>query len=252
MKTEIVPDNQPNHHPPTAIILLSGGLDSATVLAIAKQQGFHCIALSFDYGQRHRWELNASKQVAGVFQVERHVIMPIDLSLFGGSALTDNTISVPEMHDQAQIAHRATDESTIPITYVPARNTVFLSLALAFAETCNACDLFIGINAVDYSGYPDCRPEFVRAFEQLANLATKAGVEGTRFHIHTPLINMTKAEIIKTGTQLGINYAITHSCYNPDTASGGACGKCESCVLRQKGFEDAEIPDPTRYHTKPV
>jgi len=250
MKTEIVPDNQSNQNSPTAIILLSGGLDSATVLAIAKQRGFRCIALSFDYGQRHRWELNASKQVAEVFQVERHVIMPIDLSLFGGSALTDDAIAVPELSDICQIVHQTTDESTIPITYVPARNTVFLSLALAFAEACNACDIFIGINALDYSGYPDCRPEFVDAFEQLANLATKAGVEGTRFRIHTPLIDKTKAEIIETGTNFGLDYAITHSCYNPDPASGGACGICESCVLRKKGFNDAGIHDPTRYHMK--
>jgi 7-cyano-7-deazaguanine synthase len=220
-----------------AIVLVSGGLDSATVLAAARRQGFACYAISFDYGQRHRAELAAADRVAEALGAEEHRVVPIDLSAFGGSALTDDTIAVPE-------SGVVPDE--IPVTYVPARNTVFLSLALAWAEVLGATDLFIGVNAVDYSGYPDCRPEFIDAFQRLANLATKAGVEGESFSVHTPLIDLSKADIIRLGVELGVDYSLTVSCYQADP-SGAACGKCDSCRLRRQGFENAGVPDPTRY-----
>jgi 7-cyano-7-deazaguanine synthase len=223
-----------------AVVLVSGGLDSATVLAIARQQGFHCYALSFDYGQRHRFELEAAARVAAAHGVERHITVPLDLRAFGGSALTDE-IAVPKDRGDAEMSEG------IPITYVPARNTIFLSVALGWAEVLGASDLFIGVNAVDYSGYPDCRPEFIAAFEQLANLATKSGVEGTaRWRVHTPLISLTKGEIIRLGLSHGVDYGLTHSCYDPDPA-GRACGHCDSCRLRLKGFADAGIPDPAPY-----
>jgi 7-cyano-7-deazaguanine synthase len=218
-----------------AVILLSGGLDSATVLAMASSQGYACYALSMDYGQRHATELNAARAIAEDAAVERHEIISLDLRQFGGSALTDDSIDVPtELSED------------IPVTYVPARNTIFLSLALAFAETLDAHDIFVGVNAVDYSGYPDCRPEYIQAFESMANLATKAGVEGNGFRINAPLIRMTKAEIIQTGTVLGVDYSKTVSCYQADE-SGAACGECDSCRLRRLGFEQAGVADPTRY-----
>ena len=220
-----------------AIVLVSGGLDSATVLAAACRQGFACYAISFDYGQRHRAELTAADRVAKALGAREHRVIPIDLSAFGGSALTDDTIAVPE-------SGVVPDE--IPVTYVPARNTVFLSLALAWAEVLGATDLFIGVNSVDYSGYPDCRPQFIEAFRQLANLATKAGVEGESFAVHTPLIDLSKADIIRLGVGLGVDYSLTVSCYQADP-TGAACGKCDSCRLRRQGFEDAGVPDPTRY-----
>lgn len=220
-----------------AIVLVSGGLDSATVLAVAREQGFACYAISFDYGQRHRAELGAATRVAAALGAREHRLLPIDLSAFGGSALTDMEIAVPETGVFA-------DE--IPVTYVPARNTVFLSLALAWAEVLDARDIFIGVNAVDYSGYPDCRPEFIQAFQSLANLATRAGVEGQAFTIHTPLIDLSKADIIRLGMTLEVDYAETVSCYQAD-ATGAACGLCDSCRLRREGFESAAIPDPTRY-----
>ncbi len=220
-----------------AVVLVSGGLDSATVLAMAKDAGFRCYALSFDYGQRHRFELEAAQRVCEALGVERHVTLELDLRAFGGSALTAD-IDVPKDRTDDAMA------DGIPITYVPARNTVFLSLALGWAETLGATDLFIGVNAVDYSGYPDCRPEFIAAFEDLANLATKAGVEGhAKFDIHTPLIDLTKAEIIRRGIALGVDYGLTHSCYDPDE-TGAPCGHCDSCQLRAKGFLDAGFDDP--------
>ena len=218
-----------------AVVLLSGGLDSATALAIAQSRGFDCYALSLDYGQRHATELNAARQVARSLGATQHRVFELDLRQFGGSALTDDSIAVPT---------HSTEE--IPVTYVPARNTIFLSLALAWAETLQARDIFVGVNAVDYSGYPDCRPEYIAAFEKMANLATKAGVEGEPFSIQAPLINMTKAEIIRTGSDLGVDYALTISCYQADE-QGEACGACDSCRLRQQGFADAGVPDPTRY-----
>jgi 7-cyano-7-deazaguanine synthase len=219
-----------------AVCLLSGGLDSATVLAVARREGFDCYALSFDYGQRHRLELAAAARVAESLGARRHLIVPINLRLFGGSALTAD-IDVPKT---------GLGEG-IPVTYVPARNTVFLSLALAWAEVLDASDIFIGVNAIDYSGYPDCRPEFIEAFERLANLATKAGVEGrTRVRIHTPLIQLSKCAIIKLGSDLGIDFSLTHSCYDPD-ASGRACGQCDSCRLRLAGFAQAGLTDPLEY-----
>jgi 7-cyano-7-deazaguanine synthase len=223
-----------------AVVLLSGGLDSATALAIAVDQGFECYALSMDYGQRHSSELDAARRVARAQRVKQHSIMPIALDMFGGSALTDTEIQVPV-------------ESTegIPVTYVPARNTVFLSLALAWAEVLGARDIFLGVNAVDYSGYPDCRPAFIQAFEKLANLATKAGVEGDEFHIHAPLIDWTKARIIQEGGRLGVDYALTISCYQADD-QGRACGVCDSCRLRAQGFRDAGVPDPTSYQQQPT
>lgn len=223
-----------------AVVLVSGGLDSATTLALAQADGFECYALSFDYGQRHRFELEAARKVCAVAGVTRQITVPIDLRAFGGSALTD-AIDVPKGDLAAPLA------TGIPITYVPARNTVFLSLGLAWAEVLGAYDLFVGVNAVDYSGYPDCRPEFIAAFEQLANLATKAGVEGTeRFRVQTPLIHWTKAEIIRRGTELGVDYGLTHSCYDPDS-TGRGCGRCDSCRLRLRGFAEAGLIDPAPY-----
>lgn len=221
------------------VVLLSGGLDSTTALAIAKQQGFEPYALSFRYGQRHAIELEAARRVAAAQAVQRHVIADIDLRVFGGSSLTAD-IAVPK-HEAAE---DLSDE--IPSTYVPARNTIFLSFALAYAETVDAQDIFIGVNALDYSGYPDCRPEFIDAFQTMANLATKAGVEGHRLSIHTPLIEMTKAEIIATGMQLGVDYGLTSSCYDPDD-TGHPCGRCDSCLLRLKGFSEAGYTDPLAY-----
>ena len=220
---------------PKAVVLLSGGLDSVTVLALAQEQGFDCYALSLDYGQRQIAELNAAKQLAYAAGVHEHRIIKLGLGDFGGSALTDDNIAVPD--------HAAPG---IPVTYVPARNTVFLSLALGWAEVLGAWDLFIGVNAVDYSGYPDCRPDFIAAFEQLAQLATRGGVEGGHFKINTPLIDLSKADIIREGIRLGIDYAQTVSCYSAD-AKGRACGHCDACRLRVEGFSSAGIPDPTRY-----
>jgi len=220
---------------PKAIVLLSGGLDSATVLAIAREQGYTCHALSLDYGQRHASELAAARRVAHALGATAHKVIPIAIDAFGGSALTDRRIAVPEQETVG-----------IPVTYVPARNTVFLALALGWAEVIGARDLLIGVNALDYSGYPDCRPEYVAAFERLANLATKAGVEGAQFHVHAPLIAMTKAQIIREGARLGVDYALTVSCYQADD-DGHACGRCDSCRLRAKGFAEAGVPDPTRY-----
>ena len=225
------------------MVLLSGGLDSATTAAIARAEGYRLLALSVDYGQRHRFELDAARRVADALGLAGHVIASVGLDAFGGSALTDQ-IAVPLDRDDQQIS------DGIPITYVPARNTVFLSLALGYAEVVGAADVFIGVNAVDYSGYPDCRPEFIAAFEKLANLATKAGVEGSmQFRIHTPLIHMTKAEIIRRGTELGVAYGLTHSCYAPNEA-GVACGRCDACRLRLKGFAEAGLTDPIVYQTR--
>src|SRR4051812_25407049 len=224
----------------SAIVLLSGGLDSATTAAVARAEGYRLFALSVDYGQRHRFELKAAARVAKSLDVERHVVASVGLDQFGGSALTDD-LAVPLDRKDDEIS------DGIPITYVPARNTVFLSLALGYAEVVGAADLFIGVNAIDYSGYPDCRPEFIKAFENLANFATKAGVEGSlRFRIHTPLIEMTKAQIIKRGTELGVDYSLTHSCYAPDDA-GVSCGRCDACQLRLKGFAEAGLTDPIAY-----
>ncbi|MGE5153130.1 MAG: 7-cyano-7-deazaguanine synthase QueC [Bdellovibrio bacteriovorus] len=220
---------------PKAVVLLSGGLDSATTLAVARDQGFDCYALSVDYGQRHRAELDAAARVARALGVREHRVVPVGIAQFGGSALTDPSIPVPEGPTEG-----------IPITYVPARNTLLLALALGWAEVLGVQDLFIGVNAVDYSGYPDCRPEFIAAFQALANLATKAGVEGQGFRIHAPLIELTKSEIIRRGTGLGIDYGLTLSCYQAD-AQGRACGHCDSCRLRAEGFRAAGLPDPTRY-----
>ena len=222
-----------------AVVLLSGGLDSAVTLALAKAEGFRAHALSFDYGQRHRVELESARRVAASMQVRDHRFAKIDLRVLGGSALTDD-IAVPQERSAAEMAHG------IPITYVPARNTIFLSYALGLAEVVGAADIFLGINAVDYSGYPDCRPEFLNAFEALAAVATKAGVEGTRFQIHAPLIQLSKAEIIRKGLELGVDFSLTHSCYDP-TSEGIACGRCDSCQLRLKGFQEARITDPIRY-----
>lgn len=223
-----------------AVILLSGGLDSATCLAIAKEEGFTPFALSFRYGQRHEFELDSARKVAKAYNINDHVISIIDLRAFGGSALTDE-IDVPKDRDDDAIS----DE--IPVTYVPARNTIFLSFALAYAEVIDAKDIFIGVNALDYSGYPDCRPEYIESFQTMANLATKSGVEGDNgITIHTPLIQMTKAEIIKTGTQLGVDYGLTHSCYDPDS-DGTSCGHCDACQLRLKGFEATGLTDPLPY-----
>ncbi len=222
----------------SAIILLSGGLDSATVLAIAKQQGFACYALSFDYGQRAQSELAAAKRVALSNQVIQHQIIPLTFDLFTGSALTDQQIEIPEQ-----------SEDQIPVTYVPARNTVFLSMALAWAEVLKAQDIFIGVNALDYSGYPDCRPEFIQAYQKLAHLATKAGIEGERLRINAPLIHKTKAQIIQMGALLDVDYAQTVSCYQADE-QGFACNHCDSCRLRALGFKEAGIEDPTRYQSR--
>ncbi|QEQ96940.1 7-cyano-7-deazaguanine synthase QueC [Neptunomonas concharum] len=221
-----------------AVVLLSGGLDSATALAMAKDQGFQCYVLSFDYGQRSITELNAAKAVVKQVGVTEHRVIRLHLEDFGGSALTDHSIDVPDH-----------ETGGIPVTYVPARNTVFLSLALGWAEVLEAEAIFIGVNAVDYSGYPDCRPEFIEAFEKMANLATKTGVSGQGITIHTPLMKMTKAEIIREGVRLGVNYGDTISCYQTDD-DGRACGVCDSCRLREKGFEDAGVADPTRYFNR--
>jgi 7-cyano-7-deazaguanine synthase len=220
-----------------AVVLVSGGLDSATTLAIAKAEAYSCFALSFDYGQRHAAELAAAERVTDSLGVVEHKTIHLNLDSIGGSALTEAGIDVPKSGVQPDL---------IPVTYVPARNTVFLSLALGWAEVLGARDIFIGVNAVDYSGYPDCRPEFISAFEQLANLATKAGVEGDHFHIRTPLIDLTKADIIRRGTDLGVDYGQTISCYDADI-QGRACGKCDSCRLRRQGFTEAGLTDPTKY-----
>lgn len=219
-----------------AVILLSGGLDSATVVAMAKAGGYACYSMSFDYGQRHRAELQAAEQVAQQLGVVAHKVIGLDLDGMGGSALTDSSIAVPE-----------TPGEGIPVTYVPARNTVFLSLALGWAEVLGARDIFIGVNAVDYSGYPDCRPAFIEAFERLANLATKAGVEGDGFRIRAPLQHMSKADIVQAGVRMGVDYGLTVSCYQADT-QGRACGRCDSCRLRAAGFAAAGVADPTRYY----
>jgi 7-cyano-7-deazaguanine synthase len=225
-----------------AVVLLSGGIDSATTLAIAIAEGYETNALSFDYCQRHQIETKAAQRVANSLGAKEHRIAKIDLRIFGGSALTDD-IEVPKHRAEDEIAHG------IPVTYVPARNTIFLSYALAWAEVIPANDIFIGVNAIDYSGYPDCRPEFIEAFESLAILATKAGVEGRRFQIHTPLIKFSKAEIIRKAVELGVDLSLTHSCYDP-TPEGLACVECDSCLLRLKGFREAGIKDPIRYAKK--
>lgn len=222
-----------------AVVLLSGGLDSATVLAISRAEGFESYALSFRYGQRHEREIAAAEKIAQALGAREHRIVQIDLRVFGGSALTDE-LDVPTGRSEQEMARE------IPITYVPARNTIFLSYALAWAEVLGARDIFTGVNAVDYSGYPDCRPEFIRRFGQLANLATRAGVEGNCFTIHAPLISLGKAGIIQRGISLGVDYSLTHSCYNP-TAEGLACGICDSCQLRRRGFREAGLPDPIAY-----
>jgi 7-cyano-7-deazaguanine synthase len=230
---------------PRAVVLLSGGLDSATTLAIAASRGFEPFALSFRYGQRHEVELQAARRVAERAGVREHVVIDVDLRKFGGSALTDD-IDVPKARSLNEIGHG------IPVTYVPARNTIFLSFALAWAEVLGSGDVFIGVNALDYSGYPDCRPEYIEAFERMANLATKAGVEGRQnVRIHTPLIELTKAEIIRTGLKLNVDYALTLSCYDP-TSSGEACGECDACLLRLKGFRENKIEDPAPYQSRAV
>jgi 7-cyano-7-deazaguanine synthase len=226
----------------TAVVLLSRGLDSATVIAIARREGFEVVALSFRYGQRHGEEIVAAQSIAKRAGVSRHVIVDIDLRVFGASALTSD-LAVPKGRSASEISHG------IPITYVPARNTIFLSYALALAEVSNSSDIFLGVNALDYSGYPDCRPEYIQAFEQMANLATRAGVEGRHLTIHAPLMQQTKGEIIARGRSLGVDYALTLSCYDPD-ASGAACGECDACQLRLKGFAEAGVPDPARYRER--
>jgi len=232
--------NQTPENLPRAVVLLSGGLDSATTLACAREAGFELNAISFDYGQRHIFELEAAARVAEAFAVKRHITCPIDLRAFGGSALTDD-IDVPRNRSGDEIS------TGIPITYVPARNTVFLSLALGWAEVIDAASLFIGVNAVDYSGYPDCRPEFVKAFENVANLGTRAGAQNSgHWTIHAPLVSLTKAEIVQLGTRLGVDYSLTHSCYDPDSA-GRSCGHCDSCQLRLAGFASAGLTDPIPY-----
>lgn len=229
---------------PPAVVLLSGGLDSTTTLAMANDQGFISYALSFSYGQRHSIELEAAQRVADSLGVERHVIADIDLRTFGGSALTAD-VDVPKHENAAEVS------ADIPSTYVPARNTIFLSFALAYAETVGAKDIFIGVNALDYSGYPDCRPEYIEAYEKMANLATRAGVEGSLLKIHTPLIALTKAQIVEKGLALGVDYSITSSCYDPDQA-GRPCGHCDSCLLRLRGFAEAGLADPLLYQSVPA
>ncbi|MFV1964418.1 MAG: 7-cyano-7-deazaguanine synthase QueC [Pirellulaceae bacterium] len=230
------------NRPPKAVVLLSGGLDSTTVLAIARQQSYRPFALSFRYGQRHSQEVEAARKVAAAMGVEQHLVLDIDLGTFGGSALTSD-LDVPKRQDASQIGSR------IPITYVPARNTVFLSMALAWSEVLGTGDIFIGVNALDYSGYPDCRPEYIDAFRQMANLATKTAVEGTLpVTIHTPLIHLTKAEIIHLGLELGVDYRLTTSCYDP-AADGRACGQCDACLLRLRGFAENGVADPACYAT---
>ena len=226
-----------------AVVLVSGGLDSATTLAMARDEGYACYALSFDYGQRHRSELDASARVAKILGAVEHRVMPLDLRAIGGSALTDDSIDVPVAQN---MSGKSSSNQTIPVTYVPARNTIFLSYALAWAEVLQARHIFIGVNAVDYSGYPDCRPEYIAAFQNMANLATKAGVEGDTITICTPLIQLSKADIIRKGVQLGVDYGITVSCYDADD-EGRACGHCDSCRLRAIGFAEAGINDPTVY-----
>ena len=223
-----------------AVILLSGGIDSTTTLAIAKDQGFEVYAISFRYGQRHQIELDAAKRIAANFKINEHLILDIDLGAIGGSALTSN-LEVPKGRHIEKISQE------IPITYVPGRNIIFLSLALAWAEVLSAYDIFIGANAIDFSGYPDCRPEFLSAYETMANIGTKAGVGGKKISIHSPLIKLTKAQIIQTGVALGVDYSLTMSCYDP-SPDGKACGQCDSCLLRKKGFQDAGILDPTVYY----
>jgi exsB protein len=225
-----------------AVVLLSGGIDSTTTLAITLAEGYEAYALLFDYGQRHQIEMEAARRVADSLGTKEHRLAKIDLCIFGASALTDD-VDVPKNRPESEIAHG------IPVTYVPARNTIFLAYALAWAEVIAANDIFLGVNAIDYSGYPDCRPEFIEAFENLANLATKAGVEGRRFHIHTPLIKFSKAEIIRKAVELGVDLSLTHSCYDP-SPEGLACGECDSCLLRLKGFREAGIKDPIRYANK--
>ncbi|HJP17302.1 MAG TPA: 7-cyano-7-deazaguanine synthase QueC [Nitrospinota bacterium] len=223
-----------------AVVLLSGGIDSTTTLAIANNEGYNTYTISFDYGQRHSFELEKAAKIARLFKSEKHLVVDIDLRKFGGSALT-NSIPVLKDRNEKDISHG------IPPTYVPARNTIFLSLALGWAESIKAEDIFIGVNAIDYSGYPDCRPEYIEAFQQMASLATKAGVEGkSKIKIHTPLINMSKTEIIKKGVSLGVDFSLTHSCYDP-LSSGNPCGRCDSCILRLKGFLDAGLKDPLEY-----
>jgi len=231
----MMPKGSKNYMQKKAIILLSGGLDSITVLAKAKKQGYQCYALSFDYGQRHNAELDAARKIAQNYQIEEHKVINLGLGAIGGSALTDDHIEVPN-----------TPQEGIPVTYVPARNTVFLSFALGWAEVVGACDIFIGVNAVDYSGYPDCRPAFIEAFQTLANLATKVGVEGAEIKIHAPLIHLSKSDIIKQGVELGVDYKHTVSCYSADKA-GRACGVCDACRLRKEGFIGAQVKDATRY-----
>nr|WP_010131008.1 7-cyano-7-deazaguanine synthase QueC [Microbulbifer agarilyticus] len=218
-----------------AVVLLSGGLDSATVLAMARAEGYECYALGFDYGQRHSAELMAAQRVAADLGAREHKVVKLDLRVIGGSALTDDTIDVPEE-----------ETSGIPVTYVPARNTVFLSIALGWAEVLGAQDIFVGVNAVDYSGYPDCRPEYIEAYEHMANLATRAGVEGNKLTIHAPLMKMSKADIVERGSELGVDYSLTVSCYQA-LANGAACGRCDSCRLRAAGFAEAGLADPTVY-----
>jgi len=224
-----------------AVVLISGGLDSATVMAIAKKMQFELFGLSFDYGQRHRFELESAAAVCRHNGVSEHVVYRLDTAVFRGSALT-NDIPVPHHRSESDMAEG------IPVTYVPARNTIFLSVALGYAESIGASDIFIGVNAVDYSGYPDCRPEFIEAFTKMANLATRAGVEGQSVRIHTPLVHMTKADIIRTGLEHGVDYGLTHSCYDP-SSDGVSCGECDSCQLRLKGFREAQSSDPIRYQT---
>jgi 7-cyano-7-deazaguanine synthase len=225
-----------------AVVLLSGGIDSTTTLTIAIAEGYEAYALSFDYGQRHQIETKAARRVAGSLGAKEHRVAKIDLRVFGGSALTDD-IDVPKQRSEKEIAHG------IPVTYVPARNTIFLAYALAWAEVISGNDIFLGVNAIDYSGYPDCRPKFIEAFETLANLATKAGVEGRRFQIHTPLIKFSKAEIIRKAVELGVDLSLTHSCYDP-SPQGLACGECDSCLLRLNGFREPGLKDPIRYGKK--
>jgi 7-cyano-7-deazaguanine synthase len=227
-------------HVKKAVVLSSGGLDSTTAMAIAKFEGFEIYSLSFSYGQRHAVELEAAQKLADALGVTEHLVINMDLNKIGGSSLTDD-IDVPKKRDEQAMTQE------IPVTYVPARNTIFLSFALAWAEVLESADIFIGVNAVDYSGYPDCRPEYIDAFERMANLATKAGVEGiTKIRIRTPLIHLTKAQIIQKGMELGVDYALTHSCYDP-SPQGLACGECDSCFLRKKGFKEAGVKDPTKY-----
>jgi len=228
------------NHVKKAVVLLSGGIDSTTAMSIAKHEGFEIYSLSFSYGQRHAFELKAAQKMADAIGVAEHLVINIDIEKIGGSSLTDD-IDVPKDRDEISMSRE------IPVTYVPARNTIFLSYALAWAEVLESSDIFIGVNAIDYSGYPDCRPEYTEAFERMANLATKAGVEGiTKIRIRTPLIHLTKAQIIKKGVELGIDYSLTHSCYDPGP-QGLACGRCDSCFLRKKGFKEAGVTDPTRY-----